>query len=127
MGTSASSSGGSREGLTIARMYGALPVKDAPTVSGGMQGLKDVSSKLVQDALQELTEAVIAARLDAGCQERTGDPGGGFEVNPNAGERHLLPGSARATPLGRPDYVGSKYNRLRHGHADAGAVGWVLS
>ncbi len=44
----------------------ALSVEDVLAASGGMQGLKDVLSTVVQEALQELVEAEVTARLGAG-------------------------------------------------------------
>ena len=44
---------------TIARTNDALSVEDVLATSGGMQGLKDLLSTVVQDALQELIEAEV--------------------------------------------------------------------
>ena len=57
-------------------MNDALSVEDVLAASGGMQGLKDVLSTVVQDALQELIEAGVTARLGAGRWERTGERSG---------------------------------------------------
>jgi hypothetical protein len=51
---------------TLARTNDALAVEDVLAASGGMQGLKDVLSTVVQDTLQELIDAEVTARLDAG-------------------------------------------------------------
>ena len=49
---------------TMARTNDALSVEDLLAAGGGMPGLKDVLSTVVQDALQELTEAEVTARMD---------------------------------------------------------------
>ncbi len=43
---------GAREEATMARTDDALSVEDVLAASGGMQGLKDVLSTVVQDSLQ---------------------------------------------------------------------------
>ena len=50
---------------------GALSVEDVLAASGGMQALTDVLSTLLQDALQDLIEAEVTARLGAGRWERS--------------------------------------------------------
>ncbi len=50
----------------MARSNVAGSVEDLLAASGGMQGLKDVLSTLVQDALQELIEAELTARPGVG-------------------------------------------------------------
>lgn len=55
----------------MARSNDALSVEDLLAAGGGMQGLKDVLSTVVQDALQELIEAELTARLGAGRWERS--------------------------------------------------------
>jgi putative transposase len=60
----------------MARTNDALSVEDLLAASGGMQGLKDVLSTVVQDALQELIEAEVTARLGAGRWERSEDRSG---------------------------------------------------
>ena len=92
----------------MAQTNDALSVEDVLAPSGGMQGLKDVLSTVVQDALQELIEAEVTARLGAGRWERSEerdaerltakdgvDPGGGCRgEDPEAPQRQLLPGPA---------------------------------
>jgi putative transposase len=60
----------------MARTNDALSVEDVLAAGGGMQGLKDVLSTVVQDALQELIEAEVTARLGAGRWERSEDRSG---------------------------------------------------
>jgi putative transposase len=60
----------------MARTNDALSVEDVLATGGGMQGLKDVLSTVVQDALQELIEAEVTARLGAGRWERSEDRSG---------------------------------------------------
>lgn len=60
----------------MARTNIALSVEDVLAAGGGMQGLKDVLSTVVQDALQELIEAELTARLGAGRWERSEDRSG---------------------------------------------------
>lgn len=55
----------------MARSNDALSIEDLLAAGGGMQGLKDVLSTVVQDALQELIEAEVTARLGAGRWERS--------------------------------------------------------
>ena len=118
----------------MARSNDALSVKDVLAASGGMQGLKDVLSTVVQDALQDLIEAEVTARLGAGRWERSEDrsgtrngsrprtvstPAGDVEVKIpklRKGSFGVLPGAARAAPAGRPGPVGGDHDRLRHGH-----------
>jgi putative transposase len=60
----------------MARANDAQSVEDVLAASGGMQGLTDVLPTVVQDALQELIEAEVTARLGAGRWERTGERSG---------------------------------------------------
>ncbi len=60
----------------MARTNDALSVEDVLAASGGMQELKDALSTVVQDALQELLEAEVPARLGAGRWERSEDRSG---------------------------------------------------
>jgi putative transposase len=60
----------------MARTNDALSVEDVLAAGGGMQGLKDVLSTVVQDALQELIEAEVTARLGADRWERSEDRSG---------------------------------------------------
>jgi len=60
----------------MARASHALSVEDVLAASGGMQGLRDVLSTVVQDALQELIEAEVTARLGAGRWERSEERSG---------------------------------------------------
>ena len=60
----------------MAQTNDALSVEDVLAAGGGMQGLKDVLSTVVQDALQEMTEAEVTARLGAGRWERSEDRSG---------------------------------------------------
>ena len=55
----------------MARSNDALSVEDLLAAGGGMQGLKDVLSTVVQDAPQEVIEAEVTARLGAGRWERS--------------------------------------------------------
>jgi transposase-like protein len=48
-----------------------LSAEDLLAASGDIQGLKDVSSTVVQDALREPVAAEVAARLGAGRWERS--------------------------------------------------------
>ena len=50
----------------MTRTNDALSVEDVLAASGGMQWLKDVLPTVVQDALQDLIEAEVTARLGAG-------------------------------------------------------------
>ena len=60
----------------MARSNDALSVENRLAAGGGMQGLKGALSTVVQDALQELIEAEVAARLGAGRWERSKDRSG---------------------------------------------------
>jgi transposase-like protein len=60
----------------MAQTNDALSVGEVLAESGGMQGLKNVLSSFVQDALQELIEANVTARLGAGGWERCADRSG---------------------------------------------------
>ena len=61
---------------TIPRANDALTVEDVLAASGGMQGLKDVLPTVVQDALQELMDAEVTPRLEAGRWEGTRERSG---------------------------------------------------
>ena len=60
----------------MSRTNDALSVEDVLHASDGKQGSKDVLSTVDQDALQELIEAEVTARLGAGRWERTGERSG---------------------------------------------------
>jgi putative transposase len=60
----------------MAQTNDALSVEDVLAAGGGMLGLKDVLSTVVQDALQELIEAEVTARLGAGRWERSEERSG---------------------------------------------------
>jgi putative transposase len=60
----------------MARTNDALPADDQLAASGGMRGLRDVLSTVVQDALQEFIEVEVAARLGACRWELTRERSG---------------------------------------------------
>ena len=99
-----------------------------------MQGLKEVLPTVVQDALQDLIEAEVAARLGAAWWERFGQHSGTRNgsrprtVSTSAGDVEvriptLCNGSIcpdlSAAPPGRPGTVGCDHDRVRDGHVDA--------
>ena len=57
----------------MARTIDALFVEDVLAAGGGMKGLKDVLSSIVQDALQDLIEAELTARFGTGRWEHSED------------------------------------------------------
>ena len=118
----------------MARSNDALSVEDLLAAGGGMQGLKDVLSTVVQDALQELIEAEVTARLGAGRWERSegrsgtrngsrprtvSTPAGDVEVKiPKLRKGSFFP--ELLEPRRRVDRAlwGGDHDRLRHGHVD---------
>ena len=116
----------------MARTNHPLSVEDLLTAGGGMQGLKDVLSSVVQDALQELIEAEVTARLGAGRWERSedrsgvrngsrpktvSDPAGDAEVKiPKLRKGSFFP--ELLEPRRRVDRPGG-HDRLRYGHVHA--------
>ena len=87
----------------MSRTNDALPVEDMLIASGGVQGLTDELSTLVQDALQELLEAEITARLGVGRCERSGE---------RSGTRNGSRPRTVSTPAGD---VGGRIPKLRKG------------
>ncbi len=121
-------------GSTMARTNDALSVEGLLTASGGMQGLKDVLSTVVQDALQSdpgrgdraagCGPLGIDRKAQRGEERFTAkdgvDPGGGCRGEDyQASIRVVLPGTARAAAQGRPGSVERDHDRLRDGNVDA--------
>ena len=115
----------------MARTNDALSVEDVLAAGGGMQGLKDVLSTVVQDALQSdpggsdrpawcgPLGTLGGAERDAQrvAPEDGVDPRGRRRgEDPQAPEGFVLPGAARAAPPGRPGPVGGDHDCLRDGH-----------
>ena len=104
---------------------------DLLAASGGMQGLKEVRSTVVQDALRSdpgggdrpvgcgPLGTLGGAERDAQrvAVEDGVDPRGRRRgQDPQAPEGFVLPGAARAAPSGRPGPVEGDHDRLRGGH-----------
>ena len=118
----------------MARSNDALSGEDLLAAGGGMQGLKDVLSTVVQDAPQEVIEAEVTARLGAGRWERSegrsgtrngsrprtvSTPAGDVEVKiPKLRKGSFFP--ELLEPRRRVDRAlwGGDHDRLRHGHVD---------